>query len=117
MKDLNIYLNESRQYALSEDERTALDVLIGFLTGNLGDTEDIEKFDDFKKTLSKDELDEFENIYDYLDDDVTFKKVRISSMWTDIRKETLRKFLQYVCDNEYWDDYEYEVESILDLCK
>lgn len=117
MKNLIEFINESRQYAFTEEQRDALASLIGFLTGNIGDSDVIAEYEEFKESLTPKELEQFDNAYDYLDDTVTYKKVRISSFFQDIDKNLLKRFLEYAMDNELHTDYEYEIEEIYEICQ
>lgn len=75
MKNIVEYITEGRQFTLKEYERTELGNIIGFITGNIGDEEDIAPYKDLKDSLSKEELEQLDNLYDLLDDEENWPKI------------------------------------------
>ena len=51
MKSLNTYIFEAKGFTLSDSERNALECILGFVTGNLGDKKDIELYKKFVDTF------------------------------------------------------------------
>lgn len=78
MKDLINYisiLESSKYFTLDDGERDALGTLIGVLCGSLGDKEDEEELKPVKNELSTDEINQLSDLFDFLDNTETYKKV------------------------------------------
>lgn len=87
MKDLINYisiLESSKYFTLDDGERDALGTLCGILCGSLGDEEDEEDVKPVKDELSDDEINQLSDLYDFLDDTETYKKVNRNNLKDDI---------------------------------
>ena len=102
MRSLNEYITEAKgNWSFSEYQRQSLGTAIGFMTGNLGDEDEIARYEEFKKTLSDKELKQFNDLFDLFDDEHTYKKIN-SRMIKD-EMEILKRFAQYIEDNDLAD--------------
>lgn len=103
MRSLNEYITEAKgNWSFSEYQRQALGTVIGFMTGNLGDDDEIARYEEFKKSLSDKELKQFNDLFDLFDDEHTYKK--INSRMVKDEMEILKRFAQYIEDNDLADD-------------
>ena len=84
MKSINDYINESKNFKLTDSEREALSDCIGVICGNLGDEEDQNEFKPVIDSLNSDEISQLENLYDCLDDDQTYKYINRNIIIDDI---------------------------------
>lgn len=85
MKNISKFLTESSKYfTLDDGERDALETLIGTLCGSLGDEEDEQEVKPIKDELSNDEINQLSDLYDFLDDTETYKKVNRNNIKDDI---------------------------------
>lgn len=75
MKNIIEYITEGKQFTLKQYERSELGNVIGFITGNIGDEDDIAPYKDLKDSLSKKELKQLDNLFDLLDDEETWPKI------------------------------------------
>lgn len=102
MRSLNEYINEAKgNWSFSEYQRQSFGTAIGFMTGNLGDEDEIARYEEFKKTLSDKELKQFNDLFDLFDDEHTYKK--INSRMVKDEMEILKRFAQYIEDNDLAD--------------
>lgn len=102
MRSLNEYITEAKgNWSFSEYQRQSLGTEIGFMTGNLGDEDEIARYEEFKKTLSDKELKQFNDLFDLFDDEHTYKK--INSRMIKNEMEILKRFAQYIEDNDLAD--------------
>jgi hypothetical protein len=101
MKSIIEYINEGKSWSFSEYQRQSLGTAIGFMTGNLGDADEIARYEDFKKSLSDKELKQFNDLFDLFDDEHTYKK--INSRMVKDEMEILKRFAQYIEDNDLAD--------------
>ena len=85
MKDIKQYINESSKYfTLDDGERDALGTLCGILCGSLGDEEDEKELKPIKDELSDTEIEQLSDLFDFLDDRETYKKVNRNNIKDDI---------------------------------
>ena len=87
MKDIKSYisiLESSKYFTLDDGERDALGTLIGVLCGSLGDDEDEKEVKPIKDELSNDEINQLSDLFDFLDDKQTYKKVNRNNIKDDI---------------------------------
>lgn len=100
------YINESKRgvthFTLSQDERDQLCEIIGYASGALGEDEDVNKFEDFRKSLSKQELEDLSNLFDTLDDEQNYPKFT-NKIMTDEDINICRKLFAYVSEEDDWD--------------
>lgn len=102
MRSLNEYITEAKgNWSFSEYQRQALGTAIGFMTGALGDDDEIARYEEFKKSLSDKELKQFNDLFDLFDDEHTYKK--INSRMVKDEMEILKRFAQYIEDNDLAD--------------
>lgn len=114
MKSLNKYIFEAKGFTLSDYERNALECILGFVTGNLGDKQDIELYKNFVDTLNKKDIETLDSLYDLISNNETYKKITKRSF----NKEELlllKSLLEYIDTNDIYGDFEYELSNILDI--
>lgn len=79
----------------------ALACVVGYLTGALGseyDEDIIESLQEYKKTLTPEQLKRFDLLYDFLNDDYTYPRVNRKMLKDD--RDILIPFLQWIDDND-----------------
>lgn len=104
MKGLVEYINESRNnFSLTDDERRALSDFIGNVTGNLGDSSDIKRYDALRNELDKDSLDMLNDIYDFLENDEVHRKVNNKTLPIKER-ELIKQCYDWANDKGYIDE-------------
>lgn len=106
MKDIKNYINEAKKYfTLEDDERDALTTLIGIITGNLGEDEEIKFYKELFDSFTKEEQDQLNMLYDCLEDRETYKKINRNNIKDDI--PLIKKIYAWMVDNnalqEQWD--------------
>lgn len=107
MKKLSSFIFEqSKYFTLTDDERDSLIECCGYITGNLGDVDDIKKFEVIKKELSEEELQQLNSLYDCLDDKETYKKINKNIVKDDI--ELIKKIIYLISEN----DLDYDLSDI-----
>ena len=114
MKSLNTYIFEAKGFTLSDGERNALECVLGFVTGNLGDKEDIELYKEFVNTLNEKDIKTLNSLYDLIANTETYPKITKRSF----NKEELlllKSLLEYIDTNDIYGDFEYELSNILDI--
>lgn len=102
MKSLKEYINESsinESHVLSDDDRNQLIEIIGFASGNLGYEQDIKKYNKFIKTLSDEEIDLLNDLYDVVDNKETHPKL-YKRIFSKDEIKLLNKLSDYVFDND-----------------
>jgi hypothetical protein len=103
VRSLNEYITEAKgNWSFSDYQRQSFCTAIGNMIGALGDEDDMDKYVDFRKTLSKDELKQFNDLFDLFDDEATYHKIN-SRMIKD-EMEILKRFAQYIEDNDIADN-------------
>ena len=106
MKDIVSYISESKRsvkrFILSDDERSQLCEILGYASGSLGEDADVKKFDDFRKSLSQDELTDLPSFYDVLDDYENYPKFT-NKIMTDEDINICRKLFAFLSDKNEWD--------------
>ena len=105
MKDIKIFINESKYFKLEDDEREALSDFIGIVCGNLGDQEDQEELKAVIDSLEDKEILQLRDLHDCLDDDQTYKSINRNNIIDDI--PLIKKIYKLLIDNdllnEQWD--------------
>lgn len=105
MKSITTFINESKLFTLNDDERNSLCSIIGIMLGNEGDDEEIKSFKDFKDSLSKDEINQFDDLYNVLNNNETYPKISYRLIKDDV--QLIHKFSNWLDDNdmigENWD--------------
>lgn len=101
MKSIIEYINEGKSWSLSDYQRQAFGTELGFMTSNLGDEDEIAKYEDFRKTLSDKELKQFSDLFDLFDDEQTYRK--INSRMVKDELPLLKRFAQFIDDNDLAD--------------
>ena len=102
MRSLNEYITEAKgNWSFSDYQRQSFGTAIGNMIGALGDEDDMDKYVDFRKTLSKNELKQFNDLFDLFDDEATYHK--INSRMVKDEMEILKRFAQYIEDNDLAD--------------
>ena len=127
MKDLKDFINEhsdknitegSKHFKLETDERNSLAEVIGYILGNIGEDEDIKKFDIIMKQLSKEEFDQLQSLYDCLDDEETYPTINRNIIIDDI--ELIKKVINMINDAvdagdlNLDDNLSYDLSDVLD---
>lgn len=106
MKNFSTYILESSKYfKIEENVHEALLNLLGYMLEYYEADNDNEtkKFKEFKNTLSKNEIEIYNNLYDTFDDN-TYKYTINSRMLSKEEKELLKKFLSYIDSELSYDD-------------
>ena len=84
MKAINNYINESKNFKLTESERDTLSDFIGVICGNLGDDEDQNELKDVINELDNDEISQLKYLHDLLDNNQTYKSINRNMIIDDI---------------------------------
>ena len=107
MKKLsNFIFEKSKYFTLTDDERNSLVECIGYITGDLGDIDDIKNFETVKKELSEAELKQLGDLYDCLDDKQTYPKINRNIIKDDL--ELIKKVIYLIGEN----DLDYDLSNI-----
>ena len=107
MKNIsNFIFEKSKYFTLTDDERNSLVECIGYITGNLGDIDDIKNFETVKKELSEAELKQLDNLYDCLENDETYPKINRNIIKDDL--ELIKKVIYLIGEN----DLDYDLSNI-----
>lgn len=103
MISLTEYLiNEARSFTLTDSERGEVAILLGYLTGNLGEDSDIKKYNEYWSALSDEEQQQLNELYDVFNDENSWPKINNRIIKDDI--SLLVNFLNWVDENELWND-------------
>jgi len=103
MISLTEYLiNEARSFTLTDSERGEVTILLGYLTGNLGEDSDIKKYAEYWTALSDEEQQQLNELYDVFNDENSWPKINNRIIKDDI--SLLVNFLNWVDENELWND-------------
>ena len=104
MKDIISYINESkcRHFILSDDERDRLSEIIGYASANFGDDNETNKFKSFRNSLSEQELEDMNNLYDTLNDIYTYPKFT-NKIITNEDINICNKLFAYLSNLNEWD--------------
>lgn len=116
MKDLNKYILEKKKtFELNMDERQALETTVGIALGNLGEDVDIKQFKKFIDSLSNEENENLETLYDILSDEETYKKIYQKNITPE---ETLliNKLYHYCDDNNMLDNQWDLIDAFEKIC-
>lgn len=114
MKSLNAYIFEAKGFTLSDSERNALECVLGFVTGNLGDKKDIELYKKFVDTLKENDIESLNSLYDLISNTETYPKLTKRSFNKE-ELSLLKSLLVYIDENDIYGDFEYELSNILDV--
>lgn len=95
-------LLESKKFVLTNSERDSLLEVFGYITGNLGNDEDIELYESIK--LTDDELDQANDLFNVLDDNYTYKEINEKNIKNDI--QLVNKVLNWCEHNNLLTDYD-----------
>lgn len=98
MKAINNYINESKNFKLTESERDALSDFIGVICGNIGDDEDRNELKDVIDKLNDDEISQLKDLHDCLDDNQTYKSINRNVIIDDI--PLIKKLYKLMDDND-----------------
>lgn len=103
MRSLNEYITEAKgNWSFSDYQRQAIGTAIGNMIGALGDEDDMDKYVEFRKSLSDKELKQFNDLFDMFDDEVTYHK--INSRMVKDELPLLKRFAQFIEDNDIADN-------------
>ena len=100
MKSLIEYINESKYFTLTENERDVLASFVGVLCGVLSDKEIEEKCADLIKELSDKDKENLESLYDCLDNTYDFKKINRNHISKDI--SLIKRCIIWCDENDGW---------------
>ena len=112
MKNLVEFIYEAKYFKLTDGEREAVTDLVGYLTGNIGEDNDIKQYAEYWNVLSNDEQEQMNELYDFLSDTHSWPVVNRNNMTDDI--PLLVNFLNWVDENDLWGDSEYDGPSALE---
>ena len=103
MKKLKTYITEtSKNFTLTDSERDALAEFIGLVTGCIGETKDIKQYKPLLDSLSDEERQQAEQLFDFLDNYETYPKVNRSNMKNDI--ELASRLIDWAWERDLIDD-------------
>ncbi len=117
MKDLNKYILEKKNtFELNIDERRALGTLIGIALGNLGEDDEIKQFKKFIDSLSDDEKENFESIYDIFENTESYKKIN-QKVILPKDLDLINKFYKFCYDNDIIQDNDFDlIDAFEKIC-
>ena len=116
MKNLNTYLTEKKKtFELNMDERQELETTIGIALGNLGEDNEIKQFKKFIDSLSNEEKEDLESLYDMLSDTDTYKKVYQKNIMPD-EISLIDKLYHYCDDNDMLDEQWDLIDAFEKIC-
>ena len=102
MKQLTTYINETKYFTFTKDERDSLSNVIGIIIGVLhGDNEYKDEYECVIKELSIEEIRQLNDLYDCLSDKHTWPKINRNIIVDDI--PLLKKILSILDDNDLMD--------------
>ena len=114
MKAINNYINESKNFRLTESERDALSDFIGIVCGNLGDDEDQNELKDVINELDNDEISQLKYLHDLLDNDQTYKSINRNMIIDDIL--LIKKLYKLMDDNDLLDEQWDLIDALEKIC-
>ena len=104
MKNLKEFINEAKNFKLSDNERQAFSEFIGLVSENIGDQKDWEELKCINY-LKDDEVLQLRKLHDCLDDNQTYKSINRNNIKDDI--QLIKKVYKLANDNdllkEKWD--------------
>lgn len=116
MKNLNTYINEKKNtFELNIDERRALGFLIGTALGNLGEDDEIKQFKKFMDSLSDEEKEDLESLYDMLSDTDNYKKIYQKNIMSE-EITLIDKLYHYCEDNDMLDEQWDLIDALEKIC-
>ncbi len=108
MKDLNKYILEKKKtFELNMDERRALGTLIGNALGNLGEDDEIKQFQKFINSLSDDEKEQLDSLYDLFEHTEKCKKINQKIILPE-EIELIKKFYDFCYNNDIMQDNDFD---------
>ena len=114
MKAINNYINESKNFKLTESERDALSDFRGVVCGNLGDDEDRNELKDVINKLDNDEISQLKYLHDLLDNDQTYKSINRNMIIDDI--PLIKKLYKLMDDNDLLDEQWDLIDALEKIC-
>ena len=114
MKAINNYINESKNFRLTESERDALSDFIGIVCWNLGDDEDQNELKDVINELDDDEISQLKYLHDLLDNDQTYKSINRNMIIDDI--PLIKKLYKLMDDNDLLDEQWDLIDALEKIC-
>ena len=114
MKAINNYINESKNFKLTESERDALSDFIRVVCGNLGDDEDQNKLKDVINELDNEEISQLKYLHDLLDNDQTYKSINRNMIIDDI--PLIKKLYKLMDDNDLLDEQWDLIDALEKIC-
>lgn len=104
MKDITSFILENKKiFTLTPSERNALEDTIGIALGNLGKDKDIKQFKKFIDSLSDEEKEDLESLYDALSNTEDYKKINQKNIMPE-EISLIDKLYHYCDDNDLLDD-------------
>lgn len=104
-------LLESKKFVLTNNERDSLLEVFGYITGNLGNDEDIDTYKSIN--LTDEELDQANDLFNVLDDNYSYKDINESNIKNDI--QLINKVLSWCDRNNLLIDY--DLQSVYEKTK
>lgn len=104
-------LLESKKFVLTNNERDSLLEVFGYITGNLGNDEDIDTYKSIN--LTDKELDQANDLFNVLDDNYSYKDINESNIKNDI--QLINKVLSWCDRNNLLIDY--DLQSVYEKTK
>lgn len=103
MKDINQFITEKiKRFELTNNERVSLIEIVGNATENIGEDDDINKYEEFRKDCYEDEINSLNDLYEMLEDTHTYPKITNRIMQQN-ELNALCKLLQYALDKNIVD--------------
>ena len=116
MKNLNRYLTEKKKvFELNPSQREALETTIGIALGNLGEDDKIKQFKKFIDSLSDDEKNDLESLYDMLSDADNYKKIYQKNVMPE-EIAVIDKLYHYCDDNDMLDEQWDLIDAFEKIC-
>lgn len=111
MKNIAEYITESKNFKLTDNERSVLTNVVGIVSADLGDPDEEKSLKGFIDKLTDKQKSQFSNLYDLLDDEYTFHSINRNMIKDDI--PLIKSLLEYIDENNLFTT-EYELWDILD---
>ena len=89
-------------FALTNNERTAILEILGYILERLGTKDDISMFDDLRNELTNEDIDRLETLYDLFNDTYTYNVINSYLLEPDL--DLLIDIFKYIEDKNLWNN-------------
>lgn len=114
MKTISDYINESKNFKLTNDERGALSDFIGVICGNIGDDEDQNKLKYVIDELGDEEISQLKDLHDCLDNTQTYKSINRNVIIDDI--SLIKKLYKLMNNNDLFNKNWDLIDALEKIC-